>query len=185
MMKLKLLGLVAIGILALTGCTAAPATPSTPPAVENYVGDAESTERVIGYAEAIEASYQKLYETGMAESVTSAGDQYILSYAPGDEFVAGLYNVEIDDVILVNDELFFTVATAYQAIQDPVTEVTETETGVSLSHPEFGDFTVVIEDGLIVSGFDNGGSWSGDFVYQPDARVSELVAEVLAEESSE
>ena len=170
-----------VGALALTGCAEATA-PSTPPAIENFVGDAQAQERVAGYAEAIEASYAKLYETGMAETVTSAGDDYILSYAPSERFVAGLYNVEIEDVILVEDEIFFTVGSAYLALQDPLTVVTETETGVSISNPEYGDFTVVIENGLVVSGFDNAGSWTGTFAYEPDPKVTELVAELLAAE---
>lgn len=182
-MRTTLVAILAIAGLTLTGCAEAESStaPSTPAAVENFVGEPEAKERVAGYAEAIDASYQKLYETGMAESVTSAGDRYILSYAPGGDFVAGLYNVEIEDVILVDDELFFTVATAYQALQDPLTVVTETDSGVSMSHPEFGDFTVVIENGLVVSGFDNGGSWTGDFVYEPDQKVTDLVNELLAE----
>ena len=185
-MRFRLLSLLVMSALALTGCTTGESQPaaSQPPAIENFEGDAEAQERVAGYAEAINASYAKLYETGMAESVTSAGDEYILSYTPGEEFYAGLYNVEIDDVIVVEDELFFTVATAYRAIQDPTTVITETETGVSITHPEFGDFTIVIENGLVVSGFDNGGSWTGEFVYEPNPRVSELIAEVLAEEQA-
>ena len=185
LMKLKPLGLVAAGILMLTGCTEAATAPTTPTAVESYVGDPESTERVIGYVEAIEASYQKLYETGMTERVTSAGDRYILSYQPSEAFQAGLYNIEFDDVIVVEDELFFTVATAFRAIQDPNTVVEETDTGVSISNEQFGDFTIVIEAGLVVSGFDNGGSWEGEFSYEPDAMVTDLIADMLSEQGSE
>lgn len=182
-MKKALLVALIAPALALSGCasdTSAP-TQTTPAAVENFVGDSEAQERVVGYAEAISASYEKLYEVGMSEFVTSAGDEYILSYEPGEKFFAGLYNVEIDDVIVVEDELFFTVATAYQALQDPTTVITETDTGVSISHPEFGDFTVVIEDGLVVSGFDAAGSWTGEFVYESNPRVNELIALALEE----
>jgi len=183
----KLVALTALILLALTGCSAEsePAEPATsaPVAIENYSGNEESKERVITYAEAIEASYQKLYETGMTERVTSAGDDYILSYAPQEEFFAGLYNVEVDDVIVVSDELFFTVASAYRALQDAATVVTETEAGISFSNPQLGDFTVLIADGLVVSGFDNNGSWTGEFSYEPDDRVSELVEAVLLEEA--
>ena len=181
-MRKLLLASLAVSALLLSGCTEAAVVPSAAPAVENFVGDTQAQERVAGYAEAIEASYAKLYETGMAETVTSAGDDYILSYAPGERFVAGLYNVEIEDVILVEDEMFFTVGSAYLALQDPMTVITETETGVSISHPEYGDFTVVIENGLVVSGYDNGGSWTGTFAYEPDPRVTELVSELLAAE---
>jgi hypothetical protein len=183
---MKLLASLTVIVLALTGCAAGSNSD-----VENTVAPSQSTAPVdsgepasqeLGYEKAIETSYQKLYESGMSETVTSAGDRYILSYSPGEEFVAGLYNVEIDDVILVDDELFFTVANAYRAFQDPATVVTETDTGVSLSNPEFGDFTIVIRDGLVVAGFDNGGSWTGEFSYQPDAMVSALVADILATE---
>ena len=92
-MRKLLLASLAVSALLLPGCTEAAVVPSAAPAVENFVGDAQAQERVAGYAEAIEASYAKLYETGMAETVTSAGDDYILSYAPGERFVAGLYNV--------------------------------------------------------------------------------------------
>lgn len=185
-MKKSLFAIFTVALLSLVGCSSEEqsATPPTPAAVENFVGDSQAQERVAGYAEAINASYAKLYETGMSEFVTSVGDDYILSYEPGDQFYAGLYNVEFDDVIVVEDELFFTVATAYRALQDPTTVITETENGVSISHPEFGDFTVVIENGLVVSGFDAAESWTGEFVYEPTDRVSELVAEVLAEEQA-
>lgn len=65
----------------------------------------------------------------MTERVTSAGDRYILSYQPSEAFQAGIYNIEFDDVLVVEDELFFTVATAFRAIQDPNTVVEETDTG--------------------------------------------------------
>ena len=181
-MRTPLVASVAISALFLTGCSEAAVTPNAAPAIENFVGDAQAQERVAGYAQAIEASYAKLYETGMAETVTSAGEDYILSYAPGERFVAGLHNVEVGDVILVEDEMCFTVGSAYLALQDPTTVIIETETGVSISQPEYGDFTVVIENGLVVSGFENAGSWTGTFAYEPDPKVTELVAELLAAE---
>lgn len=177
----KLLALFGISILVLAGCSSEP-TANPLPAIEQYVGDAESAERVVSYGEAIEASYQKLYETGMTETVTSAGDRYILSYAPQDTFYAGLYNLEIEDVLVIEQEELFTVAAAYLALQDPVTVVSETETGVSITHPEYGDFTLVISDGLVVAGSDNNGTWTGEFKYEPDPMVTEMVAEIVAAE---
>lgn len=177
----KLIALILIGLLGLSGCTSEPSA-SNLPAVEVYQGDAQSTERVIGYAEAIEASYQKLYETGMSEEVTSAGDRYILSYAPQDKFYAGLYNLEIEDVVVVEQEELFTVAAAHLALQDPATVIAETDSGVSITHPEYGDFTLVIVDGLVVSASDNSGSWTGEFSYEPNQMVTDMVAEILAEE---
>lgn len=181
-MRKLLLTSAAFGVFLLTGCTELSSTRSVPSAIESFQGDAAALDRVFDYTVAIEASYAKLHEVGMAESVTSEGDQYILSYSPGDTFVAGLYDVEFEDVILLEGELYFTVASAYRAINDLATIVTETSTGLSINHPEYGDFTVVIENGLVVSGFDNQGTWTGEFAYEPDPRVTKLVAEQLAAE---
>lgn len=176
----KLLVLIASTLL-LAGCSSGEQAAQLP-AVEQYQGEPEQVERVVGYAEAIQASYEKLYETGMSETVTSAGDRYILSYAPQETFYAGLYNLEIEDVIVIEQEELFTVASTYLALQDPLTEITETESGISINHPEYGNFTVVIRDGLVVSAFDNNGSWTGEFVYEPNQMVTDLVAEIIAAE---
>ena len=122
----RVLVVLALATLTLTGCSSEP-SPASLPAVEHYIGDTESTERVIGYAEAIEDSYAKLYETGMSETVTSAGDRYILSYAPQENFYAGLYNLEIEDVVIIEQEELFTVAAAHLALQDPITLIAETQ----------------------------------------------------------
>lgn len=165
--------------LVLTGCSPVATTPNFP-AVENFVGDAPAVERVAGFAEAVEKSYRLLYEVGMREEVISAGDEYILSYAPQENFYAGLYNPEVEGVILIEDEDYFTVASAHLALQDPATLVIETANGLSLSHPSFGNFTIVIEGDLVVSGFDNDGEWTGVFIYEPDAKVTAMVVEELA-----
>ena len=178
----RVLVVFALAALTLTGCSSDP-TPANLPAVEQYVGDTESTERVIGYAEAIEDSYAKLYETGMSETVTSAGDRYILSYAPQENFYAGLYNLEIEDVVIIEQEELFTVAAAHLALQDPITVIAETENGVSITHPEYGDFSLVIADGLVVSGSDNNGTWTGEFSYVPNEMVTKLVADIIATEN--
>lgn len=176
----KLLVLIASTLL-LAGCT--PTEPATQlPAVEQYQGEPEQVERVVGYAEAVQASYEKLYETGMSETVTSAGDRYILSYAPQENFYAGLYNLEIEDVVVIEQEELFTVASAYLALQDPVTVIEETENGISINHPEYGNYTIVIQDGLVVSAFDNNGTWTGEFVYEPNQMVTDLVAKIVAAE---
>lgn len=185
-MRTKLLAALTILALALTGCSSVEQD-SAETSSASAPSNTQSSEpaETVGYEAAINASYQKLYETGMTERVTSAGGRYILSYVPAEKFEAGLYNIEFDDVIVVEDELFFTVATAYRGIQDPDTVVEETDTGVSISNELFGDFTIVIENGLVVSGFDNGGSWEGEFSYKPDAMVTELVAQMMAEQESE
>lgn len=179
---MRVFSLLPMLVLALTlsGCSTTAATPSFP-AVQNYVGDTPSVERVVGYAEAIAKSYELLYEVGMREEVTSAGDRYILSYAPQERFYAGLYNLEVEDVILVEQEELFTVATARLALLDPATLITETVDGFSINHPQHGDFTMVIENGLVVSAFENSGNWIGVFSYEPDAMVTRLVQELLAE----
>ena len=177
----KLFVLALLATLSLAGCSSEPQA-TTLPAIEQYQGEPESKERVVGYAEAIQASYEKLYETGMSEEVTSAGDRYILSYAPQEKFYAGLYNLEIEDVVVIEQEELFTVASAYLALQDSVTVGTETDTGVSINHPEYGDFTLVIVDGLVISAFDNNGSWTGEFSYEPNQMVTDLVAEIVAAE---
>lgn len=166
--------------LVLSGCSTVATTPNFP-AVDNYVGDAPAVERVAGFAEAVEESYRLLYETGMSEEVVSAGDRYILSYSPQENFYAGLYNLEVEDLILVEQEELFTVATARLALLDPAAIITETESGISISHPAHGDFTLVIEGGLIVSAFENAGNWTADFTYEPNAMVTEMVLELLAE----
>ena len=182
-MRTMMAALTLGALLVTTGCSSEPSEPSAPqlPAIENFVGDAQSEERVAGYAEAVEASYLRLYESGMREDVTSAGDQYILSYAPQEKFYAGLYHVEIEDVVVIEQEELFTVASAYLALQDPTTVVTESDAGISISNEEYGDFTIVIENGLVVSAFDNYGTWEGTFSYEPDEEVTRLVNEILAE----
>lgn len=167
--------------LAMGGCSATPETPSSP-AVESIAGDSPLQQVVVGYAEAVEESYRLLYEVGMREEVTSAGDRYILSYAPQEKFYAGLYNLELDDVIIIEQEEFFTVASAHLALKDPATIIVETDTGVSLSNPNYGDFTLIIENGLVVGAFENAGNWTGTFSYQPDATITALVLTQLAEQ---
>lgn len=118
----------------------------------------------------------------MREEVTSGGDRYILSYSPSEKFHAGLYNLELDNIIIIDQEEFFTVASAHLALQDPATIIVETDTGVSLSNPNFGDFTLIIEDGLVIAAFENAGNWTGTFSYQPDATITALVLAELAEQ---
>lgn len=172
--------LVALALL-LSGCSPATSTPSSPP-VETSVGAFPSVAPVIGYAEAVAESYRLLYEVGMREEVTSGGDRYILSYSPSEKFHAGLYNLELDNIIIIDQEEFFTVASAHLALQDPATIIVETDTGVSLSNPNFGDFTLIIEDGLVIAAFENAGNWTGTFSYQPDATITALVLTELAEQ---
>jgi hypothetical protein len=185
----KLLSLFAVALLTLTGCAessapSAPAPESSQSAPENQ--QSQENQEPVSYQQAIADSYAKLYETGMSEEALSSGDRYILSYTPQEKFIAGLYNFEFDDIVLIEEEEFFTVASAYLALQDPVTVIAETDSGVSITHPDYGDFTIVIENGLVVSGFGNGGGWNTTVIYAPNDMVTELVeARLLSEGDSE
>jgi len=61
--------------------------------------------------EAVEASYQLWLTNGMAERVASWGQSYVLTYQPsaqGGAFLAGLCNLEIDDIIPIEQPGLFT-----------------------------------------------------------------------------
>jgi len=53
-------------------------------------------------------------------------------------------------------------------LEEEDTVIEEGENSISLTHPEYGDFTVFIENNLIVSGQSNTGGWEGEFEYAPD-----------------
>jgi len=107
--------------------------------------------------------------------VTSAGDRYILTYEPGEEFLAALYNLEFDDVVGVEQKELFTVYSAWAMLGEEATVIEETEQGYSLSHPDYGSFLVFIEDGLIVGGEGIDAGWTGVFRYEPDNEVLQLL----------
>jgi len=61
--------------------------------------------------EAVEASYQLWLTNGMTEKVASWGQSYVLTYQPnaqGGAFLAGLYSLEIDDIIPIEQPERFT-----------------------------------------------------------------------------
>ena len=61
--------------------------------------------------EAVEASYQLWLTNGMTEKVASWGQRNVLIYKPnaqGGAFLAGLYNLEIDDIIPIEQPERFT-----------------------------------------------------------------------------
>ena len=187
-MKKTLLPIAALLLITLAGCAPADQpieTPTQSPsstASETESAEPEPSDEREEYEIAIENSYLKLYETGMREEVTSVGDRYILSYSPQENFYAGLYNLELDDVIVVQQEELFTVASAYLALDDPKSVIVITDTGVSITNPDLGDFSLVIENGLVVSGSANDGSWTGVFSYEPDPEVTKMVEELVAEQ---
>jgi len=181
------LGILLVSALLLSGCAPGetevdaspnPATSDEAPVDQSPSGDNEEESLLL----AVETSYQLWLSDGMTEVVTSAGDDYILSYAPGEEFVAGLYNVGLDDIIPIEQPELFTVYSAWLMLQDPATEITENGNLLTLNNEAYGNFVVTVIDGLIVSGEDVFGSWSGEFSYEPDAAVLARLAELLASE---
>jgi len=163
---------IAVVLPLLAGCAAEDALPEADsrPAVKNFIATAapEEPEEVVTYADVIRNSYQLFLENGMTEEVTSAGDRYILTYEPGDEFLAALYNLEFDDVVGVEQKELFTVYSAWAMLSEEATVIEETEQGYSLSHPDYGSFLVFIENGIIVGGEGIDAGWTGVFRYEPD-----------------
>jgi len=180
---LALLGAV-VSVLLLSGCAAgvdagdvgpAPAATSSASATDVGGEEAPGSEIEVSLLEAVEASYQLWLTNGMTEEVTSSGDRYVLTYQPGGEFVAALYNLDFDDVIPIEQPELFTVYSAWMMLQDDATVVVEGDNQLSLSNESYGNFTVFIENGLIVSGEEASGSWTGVFRYEPDIDVLELL----------
>lgn len=186
----KLLALVGavVSALLLSGCAAggdagdaapAPAATSSASAADAGGEEAPGSEEEVSLLEAVEASYQLWLANGMTEEVTSSGDRYVLTYQPGGDFVAALYNLDFDDVIPIEQPELFTVYSAWMMLQDDATVVVEGDNQLSLSNESYGNFTVFIENGLIVSGEEASGAWTGVFRYEPDRAILELLDEAL------
>ena len=173
-MKLKAIALL-LPLILLGGCAQQTDLPkaSELPAVKNFIATKapEAADEVISYAQVIRDSYELFLEKGMTEEVVSAGDRYILTYEPGEEFLAALYNLEFEDVLGVEQKELFTVYSAWAMLSEESTVIEETEQGFSLSHPDYGSFLVFIEDGLIVGGEGVDAGWTGEFRYEPDFDV--------------
>ena len=156
----------------LGGC--APAEAPEPVASESVTqSPQEEQPEELTTEEIIIASHDKFFAEGMTERVESGGDNYILSYAPTEEFVAALYNETFDDVISVSERGMFTVLSAYDALQSGTATITQNGNLITIETQEFGSFEVTVENGLIVSGRDLSDSWSGTFEYAPDAETLE------------
>ena len=170
-MKKSLIPLViALGfslVAGLAGCAPAEVAVSTSPEATTSA-TASATAVEVNVLDAVEASYQLWLSQGMTEEVDSSGDTYILTYQPGGDFVAALYNVELEDVIPIEQPELFTVYSAWMMLKDDATVIVEGENQLTLTNEGYGDFTVFIENGLIVSGEAVNGSWSGVFRYEPD-----------------
>ena len=159
-------------VLLLGGC--APAEAPEPVASESVTqSPQEEQPEELTTEEIIIASHDKFFAEGMTERVESGGDNYILSYAPTEEFVAALYNETFDDVISVSERGMFTVLSAYDALQSGTATITQNGNLITIETQEFGSFEVTVENGLIVSGRDLSDSWSGTFEYAPDAETLE------------
>ncbi len=165
-------------IAGLAGCAPAEvAVDAVPEATTSATAPATAVE--VNVLDAVEASYQLWLSQGMTEEVDSSGDTYILTYQPGGDFVAALYNVELEDVIPIEQPELFTVYSAWMMLQDDETVVVEGDNQLTLTNEGYGDFTVFIENGIIVSGEAVNGSWTGVFRYEPDRAILELLDEAL------
>lgn len=174
---MKRLSLALSLLLALSGCAAAESEDSPQQSQATGSDSDNSSEQVdsepLGYEEIIQRSYQEFLDKGMTERVESAGDNYVLTANPDSDFKAGLYNETFDDILDVSkDNLqLFTVVSAKLMLEQDDTVISEDENSVSLSHPDYGDFTVFFENNLIVSGESNNDGWVGTFEYSPDAET--------------
>ena len=182
--KPKIASVLLVSVLAVTGCAAQDSTNPTAtngdqPVTAGSGETSTATPQDASALDAVEASYQKWLIDGMTEEVTSAGDRYILTYEPGEAFLAGLYNLELEDVIPIEQPELFTVYSAWLMLQDDATTIVEGDNQLTLTNENYGDFTVFIEDGLIVSGEAVNGAWTGVFRYTPDRAVLDLLAAEL------
>ena len=112
-----------------------------------------------------------------------------MTYQPsvdGGSFLAALYNLELDDIIPIEQPELFTVYSAWAMLKEDATVIVEGENKLSLENKDYGDFTVFIENGLIVSGEEATGAWTGVFRYEPDLPLLErLNREILEGQDSE
>jgi uncharacterized protein YceK len=172
---MKRLSLALISLLALSGCASVETEEATSQISSQSESESSSNQdddqqEALGYQEIIELSYQEFLEKGMTERVESAGDNYVLSANPDSDFKAGLYNETFDDILDVSrDNLqLFTVVSAKLMLEQEDTIIEPGDNSVSLTHPDYGDFTVFFENNLIVAGESNNDGWTGTFEYSPD-----------------
>jgi hypothetical protein len=165
-------------VVGLAGCAPAEVAVRTSPE-ETTSATAPETAVEVNVLDAVEASYQLWLSQGMTEEVTSSGDTYILTYEPRGDFVAALYNVELEDVIPIEQPELFTVYSAWMMLKDDATVIVEGENQLTLTNDGYGDFTVFMENGIIVSGEAVNGSWTGVFRYEPDLPTLKLLEQAL------
>ena len=168
---LALLTMLAIG---LTGCANPDAgnVPSSPSGET-----AQDLPTALSPEQVIEASVSAFETLGMTEFVSSGGDNYILTYEPGETFVAALYNESFDDVISIDQPEMFTVYAAHLMSQTKGVSYVETECGFEITAPYSPGMSLCIQDGLIISGSALDGSWEGNFNYSTDQDVLALIGQ--------
>ncbi len=165
-------------VAGLAGC--APGEVATSNSSETPTSATEPETAVeVNVLDAVEASYQLWLSQGMTEEVSSSGDTYILTYQPGADFVAALYNVDLEDVIPIEQPELFTVYSVWMMLKDDATVIVEGDNQLTLTNDGYGDFTVFIENGIIVSSEAVNGSWTGVFRYEPDLPTLELLEQAL------
>jgi hypothetical protein len=169
----KQLTLGLITLFSIAGC-AAPQAGNDPVASENLSQEQIQT---LSPKEVIERSKAQFDSTGMTEAVFSGGDNYILTYEPGQTFVAALYNESFDDVIAIDQPELFTVVAAFNLSQNSAVEYVETDCGFEISAPDSPGMSVCVEDDLIVSGNALDGSWEGTFEYSVNQEILAMIAE--------
>ena len=187
--KPLLLTAALIGVLAVAGCAAQesanPVVPTSDASVDQDGTEAPAVAAGdVTVLEAVEASYQLWLTNGMTEEVTSSGQSYVLTYQPsadGGAFLAGLYNLDLDDLIPIEQPELFTVYSAWEMLKDDATVIVEGENQLSLENKDYGDFTVFIENGLIVSGEEATGAWTGVFRYEPDLALLERLNKQISD----
>lgn len=152
-------------LLVLSGCSGEVIAPT-------HAEDQWSLETLeLTPAQVVQNSLAAFEAQGMTEKVFSGGDNYILTYEPGETFVAALYNESFDDVIPVDQPELFTVYAAHLLTENPEVNYVVTDCGFDITAPDAPGMSVCVENDLIVSGHALDDSWNGTFSYLPDQDI--------------
>lgn len=169
--------LFSLGILLMIGLAGCAAEAEAPAASTPTASASETAAEPVALSaeEIITASHDLFFAQGMTERVSSGGDNYILSYAPQEEFTAALYNETFDDVIAVSERGMFTVLAAYDLMSSGEAEISYEGNEITILSESQGSFVVEVADGLIVAGHEINDAWSGTFEYAPDQATLDLL----------
>ena len=168
---IKRIILATLLLAGLSGCS----QPMNLDQVSPYLGQEQI--QTFSPKEVIERSKAQFDSAGMTEEVFSGGDNYILTYEPGQIFVAALYNESFDDVIAIDQPEMFTVYAAHLMSQTKGVSYVETECGFEITAPDSPGMSLCVQDGLIISGSALDGSWDGNFNYSTDQDVLALIGQ--------